>query len=169
MPKYIFPFPSPPLAFPVSLRSVRQKPVSADAFDGAVGIKLMSTASRAALGRKHKRDGVSAAAAEEPEASAAGGVKAISREALSARLGRARVPAAGAGAAASGDLGGGRRKLQAACADGSGVFVTSSEFPELEGCLAEVDVYINTNEIEFLSDTGLIVASATVDTPDTVS
>ena len=51
---------------------------------------------------------------------------------------------------------------------GSGVTVTSSEFPELEGCLAEVDLYVN-NEVEFVSDTGLIVAGGTEDDPDTVS
>lgn len=38
---------------------------------------------------------------------------------------------------AAGD-GAGRRKLQT-CADGSGVTVTSSEFPLLEGCLAEFE------------------------------
>jgi len=54
------------------------------------------------------------------------------------------------------------------CVAGAGVNVTSSEFPELEGCLAEIDLYLN-NEVEFASDTGLIIATGTQADPDTVS
>lgn len=42
------------------------------------------------------------------------------------------------------------------CAEGSGVTVTSSDFPLLEGCLAEIDLFTNEGP-EFLSGTGIIV------------
>lgn len=42
------------------------------------------------------------------------------------------------------------------CAAGSGVTVTSSEFPLLEGCLAEL--VFDGGEVEFQSDTGVIFA-----------
>ena len=45
--------------------------------------------------------------------------------------------------------------------------MTSSEFPLLEGCLAEIDVF-EGGEVEFLSDTGIIIAVALEDDPDTV-
>lgn len=64
---------------------------------------------------------------------------------------------------------GGRRRLQdTTCATGSGVFVTSSEFPLLEGCLFEGDIYTN-NEVEFQSDTGIIIARRPENDPENVS
>lgn len=51
---------------------------------------------------------------------------------------------------------GGDRKLQSSCTSG-GVTVTSSEFPLLEGCLAEIDIFTNDG-FEYLSLTGLIIA-----------
>lgn len=120
-----------------------------------------------------------------------GGVKLMSasqREALSARL-KAATAAAGDldGEAddqppqkivgtyhSAGDItnaspdGGGRRKLQT-CSDGSGVTVTSSEFPLLEGCLDEFeDTRFANGQVEFLSSTGLIVSSLTEATGSTV-
>ena len=53
------------------------------------------------------------------------------------------------------------------CAVGSGVTVTSSEFPLLEGCLEEVDIY-NNDGFEYLSATGIIVTVVPEDN-DTVS
>ena len=53
------------------------------------------------------------------------------------------------------------------CAAGSGVTVTSSDFPDLEGCLEEIDLYVN-NEVEFVSDTGLILAGGATTDPQTV-
>ncbi len=38
----------------------------------------------------------------------------------------------------------------------------------MEGCLAEIDLYIDTNEVEFMSETGLIVALTATNSPDTV-
>lgn len=49
-----------------------------------------------------------------------------------------------------------RRKLQT-CAAGSGVTVTSSLFPLMEGCLVEDDIFVG-GEIEYDGDTGLILA-----------
>ena len=42
-----------------------------------------------------------------------------------------------------------------ACAAGSGVSVTSSEFPNLEGCMAEIEVFDENDEIEYLTESGL--------------
>lgn len=52
------------------------------------------------------------------------------------------------------------------CAAGAGVFVTSSEFLLLEGCLQETDRYANIG-VEFVSDTGLIIAIAPINAPET--
>lgn len=49
----------------------------------------------------------------------------------------------------------GRRKLQT-CAEGSGVGVTSSEFPAMEGCLEETDLVTTNDGPEFASSTGII-------------
>jgi len=121
------------------------KLVSADAFDEAAGIKLMSAASREALGRKGDR--ASAAAAEETEASDAGGVKLVptfSREALSARLQRTGVSAAAAAAEEDG---------------AGGVRLVSTASRDALACLSENDVFVG-GEIEFESLMGLIFASA---------
>ena len=65
----------------------------------------------------------------------------------------------------------GRRRLQTTtCADGSGVTVTSTEFPLLEGCLGESeDARFNNAQVEFSSDTGIILAGVTEDDPTNVS
>eukprot|EP00903_Cladosiphon_okamuranus_P011462 g10796.t1 len=53
----------------------------------------------------------------------------------------------------------GSRRKQQTCADGSGVTVTSSLFPLLEGCLEEShDWRFINNHVEFISATGLIVS-----------
>eukprot|EP00752_Nemacystus_decipiens_P018688 g16752.t1 len=53
----------------------------------------------------------------------------------------------------NGDTDGGRRQLQT-CSAGSGIFVTSSEFPNLEGCMSEFDIF-EGGEIEYLTEDGL--------------
>lgn len=55
---------------------------------------------------------------------------------------------------------GARRNLQT-CPDGSGVTVTSPEFPLLEGCLEESeDSRFANDHVEFSSDTGAIISGA---------
>lgn len=56
-----------------------------------------------------------------------------------------------------------QRQLQT-CAEGSGVTVTSSLFPLLEGCLAEMDVL--DGEMEFIGDAGMIASQLTSDDDD---
>ena len=51
-----------------------------------------------------------------------------------------------------------------ACAAGSGVFVTSSEFPEMEGCMVEIEILEENDEIEYITETGLAFIYATVPT-----
>ncbi|CAN0500726.1 unnamed protein product, partial [Ectocarpus sp. 12 AP-2014] len=48
------------------------------------------------------------------------------------------------------------RRLQT-CAEGSGVTVTSSMFPLLEGCLVEMDL-VEGGEVEFVGETGVIAS-----------
>ena len=92
----------------------------------------------------------------------AGGIRLMptaSRGAGLERLKDARVAAAdGAAVAAGGDTDGGEhRELQGTtCASGSGVFVTSSEYPLLEGCLFEVELLDSTinDEIEYQTVAG---------------
>ena len=66
--------------------------------------------------------------------------------------------------------GSGRRKLQESCPEGSGVTVTSSEFPLLEGCLQESEGarFLNSH-VEFSSDTGLIVSGLSATDSTTVN
>lgn len=91
-------------------------------------------------------------------------MSAATRKALSERRENARVSAA----AAFGKFSRGHRKLQeTTCGVGSGVSVTSSEFPLLEGCLDEIDLYINS-EFEFISSTGIIISGGTGEDPATV-
>ena len=52
-----------------------------------------------------------------------------------------------------GDNNGGRRQLQI-CTDGSSIFITSSEFPILEGCLSETEIFAG-GEIEYITESGL--------------
>ncbi|CBJ26644.1 expressed unknown protein [Ectocarpus siliculosus] len=56
------------------------------------------------------------------------------------------------------------RRLQT-CAEGSGVTVTSSMFPLLEGCLVETDL-IEGGEAEFVGETGMIAAVLNSDDVD---
>lgn len=56
------------------------------------------------------------------------------------------------------------RRLQT-CAEGSGVTVTSSMFPPLEGCLAEMDL-IEGGEVEFVGETGVIASELNSDDAD---
>eukprot|EP00752_Nemacystus_decipiens_P017371 g15566.t1 len=52
------------------------------------------------------------------------------------------------------------------CPDGSSITVTSSEFPNLEGCLSEVEVF-EGGEIEYLTESGLGIIYATTPTGET--
>ncbi|CAM9789902.1 unnamed protein product [Ectocarpus sp. 4 AP-2014] len=56
------------------------------------------------------------------------------------------------------------RRLQT-CAEGSGVTVTSSMFPLLEGCLVEMDL-IEGGEVEFVGETGVITSELNSDDVD---
>ncbi len=143
---------------------------AAPAADGG-GLKLVSPASRESLSKRLKdaRFSTAAAAGEEEVGAVDNGIRHMSKSSRESLKVAARVSAA---SPASGDNGGGggHRGLQttSSCTAGSSVFVTSSEFPLMEGCLAELDLYIN-NEVEWVSDTGLIIAGATVEDPDSVS
>ncbi|CAM9671157.1 unnamed protein product, partial [Ectocarpus sp. 12 AP-2014] len=56
------------------------------------------------------------------------------------------------------------RRLQT-CAEGSGVTVTSSMFPLLEGCLVEMDL-VEGGEVEFVGETGVIASALNSDDVD---
>lgn len=56
------------------------------------------------------------------------------------------------------------RQLQT-CAEGSGVTVTSSLFPLLEGCLFEMDMFVG-GYVEFVGDTGMIASELASDDDD---
>eukprot|EP00752_Nemacystus_decipiens_P002667 g2495.t1 len=60
---------------------------------------------------------------------------------------------------------GGHRQLQT-CADGSSIFVTSSEFPNLEGCMSEVEIF-EGGEVEYLTEEGLGIIYSTTPTGET--
>ncbi len=106
------------------------------------GSKLLSRASRKGLTARLKR------VAASPASTDRGGVN---LEVLSERLKNTRFRAPPALAVAGG--GGVRRKLQS-CPEGSGVTVTSSEFPQLDGCLVETELDDTNGEVEYVTESG---------------
>lgn len=162
---------------------------AAEARAAGGGMKRVSPASSEALSERLKGARASAAAAED---AVAGGSKLASRKDLQELLNGAQFAAPPAAAeedvagggillmsttereellktaqfpappSSAGENGGVRRKLQS-CSAGSGVTVTSSEFPVLEGCLIETEVFVNF-QVEYVTEDGLGIIVAFVPT-----
>jgi len=135
-----------------------------EAGEGHGDAKLLSEATREALSQRLKAsrfvaEPAAAAAAAAADGGNAGRLPAKDLKAVAPGAPRPRRAADGGGG------GGGRRRLQSAsCASGSSVFVTSSEFAQMEGCLAETDLLDTNVEIEYVTESAMgYIFSSTVD------